>query len=154
MNGLEISYILSMDPYTSKFFKGFGMSDTRRLAFTNEPSALYILNTDSSSGPGEHWCVVFFKDYSAEFFDPFGEPPETYNFPSLIRSRNFANLKHNPIQVQSISSTTCGQHCIFYALNRCRGYSMKEILNMYKAGDTAKNDEMVYNVVKKFCPVA
>lgn len=150
MNGLEISHILSLDPYTSQYFKGFGMSDMLKLSFRNSPSALYILNTDTSSGPGEHWCAVYFENSKGEFFDPFGEPPESYNFPNLIESRSFAKMIHNPIRVQSLTSTTCGQHCIFYSLNRCRGSSMKEILNMYDIRNTAKNDEMVYNVVQKF----
>lgn len=150
MNGLEISHILSLDPYTSKYFKGFGMSDTHRLSFRNVPTALYILNTDTSAGPGEHWCVVFFENQKGEFFDPFGEPPETYDFPNLLSSRSVKNLEYNPIQVQSLTSTTCGHHCIFYALNRCRGSSMKEILKMYDLTNKAKNDDMVYNFVKKF----
>lgn len=148
MNGFDISYILSLDRYTSKCFKGFAMSDTYKLPFNNAKWALYIVNTDNSSGPGEHWCVLYFdKDY-CEFFDPYGQPPETYGFENLIKRRRCKYLVYNSHQVQNLTSTTCGHHCIFFALHRCRGYSMSDILNLYHSYNTQENDRMVKFFIK------
>lgn len=149
MNGLEMSYILSIDQYTSKYFKGFCMSDNVELPALKSPTALYILNTDTLSGPGEHWCVAFFDHEEGEFFDPFGQSPQTYNFQKLLDSRNFQTVTYNPLVVQSLTSTTCGHHCLFFALHRCRGYSMRAILRMYST-DVSVNDDMVFNFIKKF----
>jgi hypothetical protein len=38
------------------------------------PSA-YVVNSDRSDGPGEHWIAVYFcKDGCAEFFDSYFDP--------------------------------------------------------------------------------
>lgn len=150
MDGLQIAYLLSLDKYTSRYFKGYGMRDTPVLPSPKSKSALYILNTDKSSGPGEHWCAAFFDDCKGEFFDPFGMPPHTYNFPNLLETQSVGNILYNNIMVQDLESDACGFHCIFYSHFRCRGYSMKEILNMYNYKNLKRNDEMVIEFVKKF----
>ena len=43
----------------------------------------FILNVDTSNGPGTHWISIYITvDGKGEFFDLYGEPPEFY-------SRNF-----------------------------------------------------------------
>ena len=42
----------------------------------------YIINTDNSDKPGEHWVTLYFKDDKAIYFDSYGQPPlEDYILP-------------------------------------------------------------------------
>ena len=36
----------------------------------------YIVNTDISTGPGEHWVVIYFRRDQAIYFNSYGRPPE------------------------------------------------------------------------------
>ena len=78
-------------------------------------SVACIANTDPSNLPGQHW-VAFYIDRSRsppifEFFDSYGLTPSDYNFPTISPN---AHLIHNPIALQSLTSTVCGQYCILY----------------------------------------
>lgn len=150
MDGWTIARFLSLDPYTSKWFKGYGMQDSFELPFANSKKALYILNTDKSNGPGEHWCAVLFNNSHGEFFDPFGMPPTLYGFRKLLNSKDVSKIVYNSTPVQHLFSNACGYHCLFYSYHKCRGYSLDEIIQMYDITDTEKNDQMVVEFVTEF----
>lgn len=151
MNGLQLSYFFTADAHTAKYFKGIVMRDTDMLPSRNSSApALYILNTDSEAGKGEHWCAAFYHGQQCEFFDPFGMPPEFYGFERILRTRAARYRVHNNICVQSIASMNCGHHCLFFGFHRCRGFLLSKIINMYKSDDLAWNDKMVLNFVLDF----
>ena len=54
---------------------------------------------------------------------------------------------YNSRRVQHLFSTTCGQHCIYFISNRCKGMSYNNIMNTYNHEGYSKNDKMV----KEFC---
>lgn len=147
MDGWKISYFLSMDSYTSKCFRGFAMSDFGELPGKKTRKCLYILNTDHSSGPGKHWCLLFVEKRNADFFDPLGMSPDVYNFRHFLHGYK---IKYNTSQVQGMFSKVCGYHCLFFAYYRCRGYSMEAILDMYEIDNTDWNDKMVVSFMLKF----
>lgn len=148
MNGLQLSYLLSMDPYTSSYFGGFAMRDSKGFSEKqNYSPVLYILNTDTEAGEGEHWCCVVFERDTAEFFDPFGMPPDVYGFADLLNSRPYKKLVHNNLCVQNILSSVCGHHCFFYAYYKARKYPLSKIISMYDTENTRKNDAMVLKFV-------
>ena len=151
MDGLQMATILSLDPFVSRFFKGFAWVDTEGLHYPSESPALYILNTDVQAGPGEHWCAVLFEGNRMEFFDPFGNHPLLYNFEALLSSRTGVSEEiYNSACVQNLSSKVCGCHCVFYAYNRCRGSDLQSVLDFYDLGNLIKNDKMVENFVTMF----
>lgn len=150
MDGLQITYLLSLDEFTSKYFKGFGMRDTQVLPKSNARDALYILNTDISTGAGEHWCAVFCKGSSVEFYDPLGMSPAVYDFNNLLARRGDGKIVYNPIMIQDINSKACGHHCLFYAFFRCRGISMKDIIQKFDPKNTIDNDRKAIQFVTQF----
>lgn len=151
MNGNQISHLLSMDRSTGGIFKGFAMRDSSTLPFPNQTPALYFLNTDVESGPGEHWCAVFFDcKKGQEFFDPFGMPPNMYGFDSLLSKRSTSVASYNRMCVQDSTSKTCGHHCLFYAFHRCRGFLLKDILKYYSEQNLKGNDDLAVNFVVQF----
>jgi hypothetical protein len=110
------------------------------------------LNTDLSSGPGEHWCVAFFPDkQTCEYFDPFGMSPKvekSHNFFPLLCQNGANQILYSTKQVQSIHEGTCGQHCVYFACLRSQGISMSEIVNNYYSDNLALNDKKVVDFVK------
>lgn len=147
MNGHVIDSILGRDPHTSGIYQGFSTPDLPIKPKTFP--ALYILNTDSSKGPGKHWCVAFFPDkYTCEFFDPLGMSPADYKFHKPIFDVcNSILFNGRQNIVQHHLSSTCGHHCLFYALNRSRGLSASDILSLYSNTNLRRNDFMVYKFV-------
>lgn len=150
MNALQISALLSLDPYTSRCFKGFGWVDTKQLPYAGDDPALYVLNTDMEMGRGEHWCVVYYDRDIMEFFDPFGSPPVLYDFDEVLNSRESRKYLYNSTCVQNPEAIVCGHHCVHFAFHRCRDISFQEILDMYDGRDLNRNDRMVRDFVMKF----
>ena len=151
MNGAQINNFLSLDPFTGSVYRGLAMQDSNFLPGVSQNRALYVLNTDKSRGEGEHWCAVYFENSIQEFWDPFGLPPEAYEFERLLSLRKGVKSKVcNGQQVQDFSNTTCGPHCLFFAFHRCRGYSMQAILKLYSQTNFTENDRMVDEFVTGF----
>lgn len=151
MESTTLERILSNDPYTSSWFCGFAHPDVciqRISKFKSKKPQLYVLNTDNSYGPGEHWCLAFFFPPSnCEFFDPLAFHPKTYGFDSPLKDQA-SLITFNNIRVQSFFSSTCGHHCLYYALKRAHGWSPEAIMRTYQPFDFPSNDRMVYNFVR------
>jgi hypothetical protein len=149
MNGAVLQHILSRDPYTCCWFKGFTTRDLSLPEKFSKP-ALFILNTDVYNGPGEHWCVlIIFNKSRGEFFDSYGNAPSFFGFDHLFEP-HCKNIKHNTVRLQGLEPV-CGHHCLYYALNRARGTTLNQLLNKFYSVDNLKfNDRLVYKFVKKF----
>jgi hypothetical protein len=151
MNGAQITNFFALDPYTAPVFQGIVMKDFPSLPNIDRKKAMYVLNTDSSSGKGEHWCLVFFDGVSEEFFDPVGMPPSFHGFERLLDQRKGVKKRiYNATILQNIFGITCGAHCLFFGFHRCRGYSMNAILKLYEPANVAKNDKMVTDFVTNY----
>lgn len=151
--------ILSSDDFAKKWFSGFAHPDTCSQIFANNTKKstprFYVLNTDKSFGAGEHWCLVFFFPPSnCEFFDPLGFHPGVYGFDvPLLEQASL--ITFNNVRVQSLVSSTCGHHCIYYSLKRCRNIGPGDIIRTYDPTNFAANDEMVFKFVwANFGPIS
>jgi hypothetical protein len=151
MNGKTIVNLLSLDPSTKTLFTGF-ISPDKTFEIKHFP-ALVIINTDESTGTGEHWCVGFYLNKNVcEFFDPFGFPPKNkisgYNLsPSLFKNCN--KIHFNKKQVQALNSSTCGHHCIYFSILRSNNISMRNILQKYYSNNPQNNDTGVLKFIDK-----
>ena len=151
MNGVVLHHILATNKFTKHCFQGFLAPDLQLPDILKKP-ALFILNTDMSDGPGQHWCVAVFpagKNNICEFFDSFGKSPDFYNFTHTL-SKHCKKIIYNEYAVQGFNSPTCGHHCLFFALHRCANKSVRFILNQfYSSKNLTKNDRRVYNFINK-----
>ncbi|KAF8791612.1 hypothetical protein HNY73_006453 [Argiope bruennichi] len=144
MNGNEIHYILSKDPYTSPFFRGVFASDT--IPILKEKSAI-VVNTDTSSEPGSHWLAFYLESDNLEFFDSYGNPPEFYGrlFHDFVS--HYSSVFWNSTPMQSFMSNVCGAYCIYFILKRCQGKSLYSIVS--NLSECQKNDFRIYQFGKK-----
>ena len=76
MDNFEIDHILSTTNYAKEIFMGVYSVDTLPKYIKAYPCC-YIINTDESTGSGEHMvCVYFNSNMKTEFFCSFGNNPQ------------------------------------------------------------------------------
>jgi hypothetical protein len=153
MKGGAISFLFSEDPFTRKTFDGFWFPDTPEDSILTKIPALIILNTDESTGPGEHWCAAFIsKSRHCEYFDPLGAPPnnELLDYFFIPHLSKFAeNIEFNTVPVQHIEAKTCGPHCIYFGYFRSRGFPLQTIINNFYSTNLQANDALVSDFIFK-----
>lgn len=106
----------------------------------------FIVNTDPHQLPGKHWIACYIKNNVLETFDSYGHSPGILS-PFIKRYMNtFERTLNNTKRLQSSETRVCGQYCFFYLMCRCRGFSMKDITNLF-THDFMLNDQFVYNFI-------
>ena len=73
----------------------------------------------SMMNPGEHWLAVYNKEYS----DSFGNPPQDKRMVKFLE----ANVTYNSVSLQQVLTNACGFYCVYYLIERARGYSVDDI---------------------------
>jgi len=140
MNSREIRCICRSDCEMNRLFLGVFPCDK----LPEKQDGFVICNEDRHTEPGSHWVCIFLQpNKRAEFFNSNGKPPSPQ---PIVDYLNGWHVVCNESQVQSYISTTCGQHCIYYAFHRARNVSMASIVNSY-GSDLAANDQMVCEFV-------
>ena len=117
--------------------------------------AILVCNSDVSTEPGTHWLAMYLptKKGIAEFFDPFGHPPEYYShFIVEFLEKNSSKRIHNQQSIQAPRSWACGSHCLFYLKMRCSGIKMQDIVkNLYSTDVYANDVKAVLNTHVTYC---
>ena len=102
----------------------------------------YIVNTDISTDPGEHWVAIYFRGNQAIYFDSYGMSPEKeYTLPFI--ERNSSHWIQNTEMLQSPWSRTCGVWCIYIIQQLNKGLDLKTAIHehLYGTGeDVYQND--------------
>jgi hypothetical protein len=129
MNTNQLHYALKNNSVTKSYFCGIYSYDT--LSLIKRKPKLIICNTDPSYKSGEHWVLFFFNKFSVEFFDPLGKDLNYYGINFVIFVKKFVNYYISNGRVQPIKSSLCGKYCLYYAFLRCKGYSMKQIMDIF-----------------------
>lgn len=107
-----------------------------------KPHGFIICNLDKAKDPGSHWVCIFNGSHGIiEIFDSYSGIPQQLN--AYTKGHD---VVFSPKQVQGHFSTTCGQHCIYFAFHRCRGLAFDQIIDSYSE-DTEANDQMVCDFV-------
>lgn len=107
-----------------------------------------IVNTDKSSGPGEHWVAIFIENNVGEYFDSFGLPPLV---PEILKflENCCQSWYFNQTQFQGINHSSCGQFAVLYLLVRLNNSTLNNYLEMF-SHDLNVNDYIVRNLIKLF----
>lgn len=151
MNTKEIITLIQKDRFAKRIFVGVFAKD--QLLCRNIPSrpSAYVINTDPSNKPGEHWVAVYFDGKgNAEYFDSFGFPPSFV--PSINRFivQNSFKLKFNKRLLQELTSAVCGYYVIYFIMMKSRGATMTRLLAAFNPTQLRINDQRVFRLVKLF----
>ena len=152
MNSKEISSILMSNHKTKRIFKGIFPRDTlpSRALCLKHPSA-YVVNTDRSTGPGDHWVCVYFDGMGrAEYFDSFGAPPMFESVVNFITKNSFYPHTFNQRLLQSLTSSMCGFYVIFYIFSKADGKTLSDIQSSFFPHNVWGNDRRVESLVQQY----
>ena len=73
MNTLQILNVLQSDPFTKSVFTSVVPSDRLPDTVLEKPRG-FIVNVDTSDGPGSHWVAIYLTaDGKGEFMDSYGQ---------------------------------------------------------------------------------
>ena len=93
----------------------------------SSPAAV-IINSGNKQSKGEHWEAIYISPTDqtphksrVEFFDSYGLPPiqdGTSKLLDLLSQKDWV-CNHQPVQdIMDMTSRACGQHCLYYIMNR------------------------------------
>ena len=151
MNAREIYSALKRDRCTRDRFVGVFAADN--LPAEKEFPGGYIVNTDPSSKPGQHWIAFYCYDGCMECFDSSGADPQVYhpNIADWVKRGGF-RIKQKEI-LQSQNTTVCGQYCMLFILCRCNNISYEDFMSMFSKNKNF-NDKLVCKTVNKYFHLA
>ena len=128
MDSSLLRSLLENDAVTSARFGGVYPCDLLPLS-KNPRQQYFVANTDESHREGAHWVAIRRggPESDDEYFDSYGLFPlnqhlDTYLGPSYLKGTR---------TLQSAQTTVCGQYCLFFIHNRCRGWDFKTILTEF-----------------------
>ena len=134
----ELETLLSPD---SKLFSIICDDQVEQIDIKTEK--YYIVNLDTSQGPGTHWIALGIFQETIEFFDPLG--CELLNWPNLpigllkfLFEASFEKTIVRIERLQSNVSVQCGLYCLFYVMHR-QNFSLQAIIDYF--GHQKDNDQ-------------
>ena len=89
MKSSQIQKALQFHPQTKSTFGGV-FARNKVPTIPKRKYISYVVNTDPSHKPGEHWVAFFFTPSEVYYFDPYGIPPA--RFERILNSRRKKTL--------------------------------------------------------------
>ena len=130
MNTHHITSVISLGSANSNIFKGVFARNHFIDQCISYPS-IYIINTDNSNQSGSQWTGVYFSiDHKCQYFDSYGIPPLFNDVVNKLRSID-STFVYNSYVLQSLNTNVCGIYCIVFAIMKCKGYSLKDIIDLF-----------------------
>lgn len=109
---------------------------------------LFIVNTDQSNLPGQHWFTIHINEKSNCFiFDSFGKIPQN-NYLYKFLKYNCTKIYYNSKLLQNVFSPFCGQYCVVFVAFIARGYKYEDFFNLF-SNNTLYNDDLINNLYLK-----
>ena len=131
---------------TSKMFRGVFAADQIPDSLDPLPAGC-IINTDPQNLPGHHWVALYQTTPDVlETFDSYGKDLHFYSsehFSQLAKRHRIISQMH---QLQSPTTTVCGQYCMFFLLRRASMEPYSHIIHLF-TDNKSSNDSMVCQYV-------
>lgn len=107
-----------------------------------------VMNTDSSSGRGEHWVALWAReDGIGEYFDSFGFAPLVPDHQKYIDTMCPNGFLYNNRTIQHPSSRSCGLFCVAFIVSKLEDIPLQKFIHKYSL-DLAKNDAILKEELK------
>ena len=90
----------------------------------------YIVNTDPTGEPGQHWIGAWTDGNTCEVFDSFALDLPLYQTAQPFQdwlNRHFKYITHNGQSVQSLHNQSCGEHALMFLVTKSQGKTMSEL---------------------------
>jgi len=109
-----------------------------------------VVNTESSTEPGEHWIAIVRKQTKLYFFDTYGRTlnDATLNMGFVKAIKMLvagSRIRFNTKWLQQIMSNVCGDYCIYF-INEMSDHGFKYVLSKF-SNNLKANDDYILNYV-------
>ena len=142
MDTTQLIRVLKKYKFTKRTFCGVIPIDKLPIRKIKRPCS-FIINTDPSSLPGQHWVTIFVPRIGKiEYFDSYGRPPDDSKIMDFIKI-NGGEWDFNDKRIQGVQTITCGKFCVLYIAYRSVGISKKYFLNLFT--NNLDQNEMLIN---------
>lgn len=135
MNTTDIVSLLCSNKSTKKDFVGcFPVDRLPEFDRLRKRRFSLVVNLDMSTGPGSHWCAVYYKNKNMFYFDSFGEAPAS---PFLKKwFKNWVNkVYYNNIRHQKYTSLRCGGFCCWFIYEMSEGKEFSSLISFLESID-------------------
>lgn len=123
------------------------LPNKKTVRYNKRGESFLVVNLDPSYKSGSHWvalCISPSLNMADEYFDSYGREPPKQICKYLEGNRLYINK-----QLQSYTSTICGQWCIYYIWRRLQGFSLNEIVKEFEGSTPEENDKKVNACINK-----
>jgi len=141
MKSSQILKALQFHPQTKSTFGGV-FARNKVPTIPKGKCISFVVNTDPSSKPGEHWVAFFITPSEVYYFDPYGIPPT--GFKRIINSRG--KQYYFGQRLQGLGRM-CGHYCLYFILCMRSYYTF----NIF-GSDFNANDRIVKQFVENHFP--
>lgn len=156
MDNVEINRLLKQHMQTrNNFFGVFPYDSVPVLEVSADKPSFIIINQDPAHKDGSHWIALEIDISQTKkpkrkgmYFDSYGHAPPKHMKKHVMRilGKKYA---HNKQALQGFLATTCGQWCMLYILERCRGTTHTSFLKSFSKKDLDTNDILANAMVEK-----
>ena len=111
-----------------------------------------VVNTSSSSEPGDHWLALVYKKPVYYFLDSYGRQlnDETFSQEFAKAIKNYVGqirLVYQKNLLQQLMSNVCGDYCVYFIVELVNR-SFSKVLSVFST-NLKKNDDFVFRYVKQ-----
>jgi len=151
MNDTTLNKLLSKNNETKKYFQGvYAINELPNDEIPKERKnkMFFIVNLSPSYESGSHWVAVMLNTGNEKniFFDSYGGKSSVNKILHEFMEGNYTFSKK---RVQHYATTVCGQWCMFFIWEKCRGCSLKEMLKPFAERDHLTNDHWINKIISK-----
>ena len=132
--------------YVKKYFAG--VLPRGQYPQNLEKNTFLIHNNQLESQPGDHWILVFYREFENIFFASFGFSAAFYECYNIVE-RNGIPCVRNVRQIQKEFTPFCGVHCIYVAYHLGKGFKFNTITEKLYSRNTTYNNNLVIDFLKK-----
>lgn len=144
MNTQELAYYL-LKYKNNKVLNGVFASD--KLPSNIKLPFGCIVNLAESNLPGSHWCSIFIDEFGTlEWMDSYGFKPNSHRILHFIKMHS-KNVIYNKVQLQHISSNTCGKYALVFLIHKLNGGTLSGFTKLFSK-NTYINDILINNYFK------
>ena len=109
----------------------------------------FVVNTDDSKKPGEHWISLYFDGKrECQYFCPLGTEPYGRLFD--FAKHNSDETYFNRTTLQHPLSSACGYYCVYHLVHASRGFALDDIVNEFSSHALRKNDIRAFDFVSGY----
>jgi hypothetical protein len=132
MDTHQLSLALQRHPETRDVFGGVLAYDQLPKSQSKSAIKAYVINTDPSYRPGQHWVAIYMTSQCSFYFDSYGLAPQQPPIKEFLRKRKKVVFYGRRLQG---SGSMCGHYCLYFILLMQRKQRIQPFGDHYNAND-------------------